>query len=301
MSNRGRVFIGLAGIAIALPLLAQSPAPAVARPSFEVASVKPNKSGTNLVMIGNQPGGGLTITNLPLRGIINFAYDLQDFQLVDAPDWIANERFDITAKASVDAAAAPGPGRPDAQTRLMMQSLLEERFKLAAHRDKRPLPIYNLVLARADGKPGPQLKSSSVDCTGDRSARGATPGGRRGGPPPGPPAPGERPACGLFMSPGRVTAGGTPMSQLISPLSMFTRRIVVDNTGLTGGFDIELTWTPDQMPNGPPPPGVTMPPIDPNGPSIFTALQEQLGLKLESQTGPVDVLVIDHVERPTAD
>ena len=105
----------------------------------------------------------------------------------------------------------------------------------------------------------------------------------------------------MFMSPGRVTAGGTPMSQLLSPLSMFTRRIVVDKTGLAGGFDIDLVWTPDQMPNGPPPPGVQMPAIDPNGPSIFTALQEQLGLKLESQTGPVDVLVIDRVERPTAD
>jgi uncharacterized protein (TIGR03435 family) len=75
----------------------------------------------------------------------------------------------------------------------------------------------------------------------------------------------------------------------------------VDKTGLTGGFDIDLTWTPDQMPNGPPPPGVTMPAIDPNGPSIFTALQEQLGLKLESQTGPVDVLVVAHVDRPTPD
>src|SRR5205823_3929740 len=112
--------------------------------------------------------------------IINFAYDLQDFQLVDAPDWIASERFDITAKASVDTPAPQAGGRPDAQTRLMMQSLLEERFRLTAHREKRPLPIYNLVLAHADGKPGPQLKPSTTDCGGDRSARGARPGGAGG-------------------------------------------------------------------------------------------------------------------------
>jgi uncharacterized protein (TIGR03435 family) len=92
-----------------------------------------------------------------------------------------------------------------------------------------------------------------------------------------------------------------PISQLLQPLSMFTRRIVVDLTNLKGNFDIDLTWTPDQMLAGPPPPGVQLPPIDPNGPSIFTAVQEQLGLKLESQTGPVDVLVIDHVEQPTPD
>jgi uncharacterized protein (TIGR03435 family) len=271
------------------------------RPSFEVASVKPNKGGDNRVMISGRPGGGLAMTNMPLRGIINFAYDLQDFQLVDAPDWIANERFDIIAKASVDAPATPSPAAQQAQTRLMMQSLLEERFKLTAHRDKRPLPIYNLVLARADGKPGPQLRPSTADCGGDRSARGASPGGRRGGPPPGPPPTDDRPTCGMFMSPGRITAGATPLSQLISPLSMFVRRVVVDRTDLKGGFDIDLVWTPDQMPSGPPPPGVTMPAIDPNGPSIFTALQEQLGLKLESQTGPVDVLVVDHVDRPTPD
>jgi uncharacterized protein (TIGR03435 family) len=287
------VLFVIVSVSVSWRVAAQGP-----RPSFEVASIKPNKSGTNMVMIGNTPGGGITMTNMALRGIINFAYDLQDFQLVDAPDWMANERFDIIAKASVETPVAPMGGRPDAVVRLMVQSLLEERFRLAAHREKRPLPIYNLVLARADGKPGPQLKASTVDCAAARSG-GRGPG--RGAPPPGPPAPGERPACGMFMSPGRLMAGGTPLSQLISPLSIFTRRIVVDKTGLTGGYDIDLVWTPDQMPSGPPPPGVTMPAIDPNGPSIFTALQEQLGLKLESQTSPVDVLVIDRVERPTAD
>jgi len=104
-----------------------------------------------------------------------------------------------------------------------------------------------------------------------------------------------------MMSPGRIMGGGISLSQLIQPLSLFARRTVTDRTNLAGNFDIDLVWTPDQMPSGPAPPGVTLPSIDPNGPSLFTALQEQLGLKLDSQTAPTDVLVIDHVERPTPD
>lgn len=293
--RRTSVFIILLSTSVALSwsLAAQQQ-----RPSFEVASVKPNKGGDNRIMIGNLPGGGMTMTNVALRGIITFAYDLQDFQLVNAPDWMANERFDIMAKASVDAPAARTPATEEAQTRLMMQSLLEDRFHLAVHRDTRPLPVYDLVLARADGKPGPQLRPSTADC---EPGRDGGRGGARSGPPPGPPAPGERPACGMMMSPGRIMAGGTPLSDLIMPLSMFTRRTVVDRTNLGGSFDIDLVWTPDQMPFGPPPPGMTLPAIDPNGPSIFTALQEQLGLRLESHTAPTEVLVIDRVERPTAD
>ena len=105
----------------------------------------------------------------------------------------------------------------------------------------------------------------------------------------------------MMMGPGQLTAGAIPISQLTQMLSMYTQRIVVDRTGLTGNYDIDLTFTPDRMPAGPAPPGVQLPSIDPNGPSIFTALQEQLGLKLDSDRGPVEVLVIDHVERPTPD
>jgi uncharacterized protein (TIGR03435 family) len=104
------------------------------------------------------------------------------------------------------------------------------------------------------------------------------------------------------MSPGFVMGGGIQLSQLLTTLSQFVRRTVVDRTGLKGDFDIDLKWTPDQMPAGPPPPGAPpLPPIDPNGPSIFTAVQEQLGLKLESSKDAVDVLVIDHIEAPTPD
>jgi bla regulator protein blaR1 len=293
MNVRHWLIAGGLSVSVAFRVGAQTPA-TTERPSFEVASVKPNKTGDGRMMVMNQPGGGLTITNLPVAALIRFAYQLQDFQLIGAPDWIANERFDIVAKSTVDRPATPQTGPPGQTTRLMLQSLIAERFKLAAHPDTRQLPIYELVLARVDGKLGPQLRPSTTDCQALMAA-----GRGRGGPPP---AFGERPACGMMMGLGTLMSGGTPVSQLIGPLSQVVRRVVVDRTDLKGNFDIDLTWTPDQMPSGPPPPGAPpLPAIDPNGPSIFTALQEQLGLKLESQTGPVDVLVIDHVERPTED
>jgi uncharacterized protein (TIGR03435 family) len=207
------------------------------------------------------------------------------------------ERYDIVAKAEGDIPRA-GPGGPSGPLNFMMQDLLEERFKLKAHRETREMPIYALMLARADQKLGQGLRSSSTDCEAFRGRGRGGPGG------PGGRAmfvPGERPTCGMMVGPGQVTAGGIPIAQLTLMLSQFTQRIVVDRTDLKGNFDIDLTFTPERMPQGPLPPGVQLPPIDPNGPSIFTAIQEQLGLKLESERGPVEVLVIDHVERPTPD
>jgi uncharacterized protein (TIGR03435 family) len=272
-------------------LLAQVPSTS-SKPSFEVASVKPNKTADNRMMLGGQPGGGLTVTNMPLQGLITWAYELQEFQIVGAPDWISNERFDIVAKATVDRPVDGPIGPPGPGTRSMMQSLLADRFNLAVHTEKRPMQIYALVTAKSDGKLGAQLKPSTVDCEAMRNqARGRGPAA--------PPPWGERPVCGMMMRPGGIAAGGMPISNLIGPLAVFTRRIVIDRTNLKGNYDIDFTWTPDQMPAGPMPPG--LPAIDPNGPSIFTAIQEQLGLKLESVTEPVDVLVIDHIERPTPD
>jgi uncharacterized protein (TIGR03435 family) len=106
----------------------------------------------------------------------------------------------------------------------------------------------------------------------------------------------------MRIAPNQVLASGVPLAQLTQMLSQFTQRIVIDRTGLAGSFDIDLTFTPERLAQGPPPPGAPpLPSIDPNGPSLFTAVQEQLGLKLESERAPVEVLVIDHVERPTPD
>jgi len=286
----------IAAFLCAATVWAQSPPATNTNLKFEVASVKPNTSGDGRMMIGVQPGGRYTATNMPLRLLIRNAYGIQDFQLVGAPDWADSERFDIIARAEHDI-GPPIPGGPPSPIQLMLRSLLEDRFKLALHTEKRELPIYALVLARPDGKLGPQLQPTKTDCSALSGARG------RGGPPPDPPPPapgGGRPACGVRMMPGQLAAGGFPIGLLAQQLSQSAQRVVVDRTGLTGNYDFDLKWTPDQLPQGAPP-GAPVPAIDPNGPSLFTAVQEQLGLKLESTKGAVEVLVVDHVERPTPD
>jgi len=298
--------LAAAGLFQLPPLGAQTQQDAVSDATFEVASVKPNNSGRPFIQLGAAPGGRFTATNVPLRLLIRNAYQLQDFQVVGGPNWINSDRFDIVAKAEGNTPPTP-PGGPPGPMQFMMRNLLKERFKLAVHNETRELPIYALTLVRSDGKLGPQLRPPAVDCAAI-FARGR--GGRGGiavAPPPlpGPPSAGERPPCGMRIGPGNLAGGSVTMAQLANTLSQFAQRVVVDRTGLTQNFDIDLTWTPDQIPQGPPggpPPGApALPPIDPNGPSLFTAVQEQLGLKLESTRGPVEVLVIDHVELPTPD
>jgi len=273
------------------------------RPAFEVASVKPNKSGDGNVRLGLQPGGRVVTINTGVRELIRFAYGVQPFQIVGGPSWIASERFDVTAKAEGDVPPQPiGAGGPPGTLQLMMQSLLADRFKLVVHNDTREMPIYNLVLARPDGRLGDKLHASAVDCATVNAAR-------RGGAPPPPPNPGERPMCGMRIGPGSLAAGGMPLSQFANGIAPLLQRVVNDRTGLTGPYDIDMQWTPDvpqgalNAPAAPgaPPGAAAPPPIDPNGPTIFTAIQEQLGLKLEPARGPVPVLVIDSVEMPTPD
>jgi uncharacterized protein (TIGR03435 family) len=158
--------------------------------------------------------------------------------------------------------------------------------------EKRTLPIFGLVLARNDGRTRPQLKPSAVDC----SARA------RGAQPPAPIRPGDVPVCGMRFLRGHISAGGVTMPQLANALGRLVGRLVVDQTGLSQGFDLEIKWTPDPAPAGAlPTPGLPPPAADPDGPSLFTAIEEQLGLKLVSQQGLIDVLVIDQAELPTAD
>lgn len=291
-------YLAFAAVPLAASLLAAGQAP----PQFEVASVKPNKSGDGRVMIGVQPGGRFTATNVPLRLLIRNAYQLQDFQIIGAPDWLSSDRFDIAAKAENDDAGDPfraeKQGEPS-RGQLMLRALLAERFKLVAHNENREMPIFALVLARGDGKLGPQLQKSTTDCEAIMAAgRGR---GRGAQPPPGPAQLGDRVPCGIRIAPGNMAVGGSTLTQFANSLGMFVGRVVVDRTGLSGAYDFNLTWTPDQMANRPPgapEPLVNGVPVDPNGPSIFTAVQEQLGLKLDSQKGPIAVLVIDRVEHP---
>jgi uncharacterized protein (TIGR03435 family) len=180
---------------------------------------------------------------------------------------------------------------------MMVRSLLADRFQLAVREETREMPMYALIVNRADGQLGPQLTASTTDCQALMAAAR-----RGGGPPPGPPLPGERPQCGMRAGFGELRGGGMGLAEVARFLSGQLQRVVEDRTGLTGTFDFDLTFTPDQMPQGPPLPGAPpLPAADPNGPSIFTAVQEQLGLKLESVRGPVRVLVVERIERPTPD
>jgi uncharacterized protein (TIGR03435 family) len=289
------VGIAVTGLAVSLapptPLRAQAQVSA-SRPSFEVASIKENTSGDSRTRMATEPGGHLLVTNAQLKELIAVAYlNPQPFldHVLGGPDWLASARYDINAKAITD--FEPRPDGPAKELLQMMQSLLEERFKLRTHHETRELPIYQLVVARADGRLGPEMRPSDSDCD-------AIAAGIRAGVPP-PRKPGEPPPCGSMGGPARIIAGGVTMPQFATTLSTRLERPVVDKTNLTGRFKFTLAFTPEQMPTGTPPPGV--PPIDPNGPSFFTALQEQLGLKLESVKGPVDVLVVDSIERPTPD
>lgn len=248
--------------------------------SFEAASVKPaapdNPPGQG---VSRAPGGRFNAVNAPLRFLIVYAYQLQGHQLVGAPDWIANERYDIVAKMEGDPPSIVTSGADP--MRLAMRTLLADRFGLVAHHETRELDIYALTMARPGGQPGRGLKASPEDC--------AVTAARARAAPPTPNADGFPPfICGQSWGRGRIQFAGYPLSLFANGLSQSVGRAVVDRTGLTGNWAFELVYASEPGP-------------DSDAPSLFTALQEELGLKLESTKGPVEVLVIDSVQRPTPD
>jgi uncharacterized protein (TIGR03435 family) len=255
-------------------------------PAFDVASIRPNVSGDLRVSIQALPGGRFTATNAPVRALIRYAYQLQDFELSGGPPWIDAERVDIVAKADGE------PAVP--QVRLMLRTLLADRFKLQLHTEARDLPFYALRLTRSDGRIGPDLRRSGADCSQSAALQdtlGITPR-------PGPPDPDE--ACGFFgPGPGgRAKFRGVTIAVLARFLSPPVRRPVFDRTGLTGYFDADLEPTAEFGPP-PPPPGVADRIDRGSLPSIFTVLQERLGLKLDAQRGPINISVIDRLQHPT--
>jgi uncharacterized protein (TIGR03435 family) len=259
------------------------------RPAFEAASIKQNKSGDWRRVLGPAPGGRFTATNVPARDLIAYAYGIsQDgasFRIVGGPKWIDEDRFDVNAVVT-------GTWTPT-QMREMMRTLMADRFRLAAHAETREMPTYTLAVV--PNRPL-LLRRSVVDEAACLARREAI---QRREPVP-PPVPDAPPICGTGRTiPGTITAVGGSMTSLASTLGQFVSRSVVDRTELSGLFDFELKWMPDTIPQVP----ADAPPlnIDPNGPSIFTALQEQLGLKLESTHGPVDIIVIDRLEHPIPD
>ncbi len=284
--------IGVLMLALTGGAAVSAQAPGAGRPRFEVASVKPSPPGAPGQSLRRPPNGQFTASNIPLRDIIALAFGVQEFpwRLDGVPDWAAAERFDIVARA---AAAVPPvrPGSPD-PILMMVRTLLEERFRLAIHAENREMPVYALVLARP-GTLGPDLKKSEVDCDAIQAARVTA--GARGEPAPPPVAANGRPLCGFGGvqgggpgAPGGIQAGGIPMWQLANLLPRFVERTVIDRTGLEGYYAWQLRFSPPRA-------------ADQSGGSIFTALQEQMGLKLEATRAPVEVWVVDRVERPTPD
>ena len=262
------------------------------RPQFEVASVKPSFTRT---VANVRPLPGRLTADAPLQILIQYAYGVQPFQVVDRAGWLPPGRYEIDA--TTDGHATRN------QMFLMLQSLLEDRFRLKIHRETTQMPVYALVAAKGGLKLSPPNDSHCIDSPADAAPEWA--GGRMA-------APGEAPSAqvlcgsaGLSLVPSapllpgggaRLEGAKMAMPEFARKLSLILDRSVIDKTGFTGLFDLRLDFVTDEttpaMP--PPPPGSDMP-----GPSLAQALRQQLGLQLESTSGPVEVIVVDHAERPS--
>jgi len=272
------------GLAHTAQLLAQSHAEdaAASLPKFEVATVKPTKEDEGRMMFRFLPDG-VQIAGMPAQQLLRTAFGVQEDRLLGVPSWAKSDRYDIDAK--VDASDAPKlEGLTPEQRQAMMLPLLTDRFNLKYHHETRELPVYVLTIAKG----GSKLKESKPEDT---------------------PANGGPPRRMMWMGNGTFEAKGGTIQGLMQALSQLLGRTIIDKTGLSGNYDFSLKWTPDmgggpmtpmmREPVGGPPGSESAPPPDAGGPSLFTALQEQLGLKLESQKGPVDVIAIDHIEQPS--
>jgi uncharacterized protein (TIGR03435 family) len=252
----------LAGcMAAALPMFAQSAAAPATTPAYDVATIKPHDSSDGSMLINNPPDG-YTATNVGLKLLIQNAYNLQTQDLISGlAGWANSATFDIQAKMDEDTMASlkklPQKEQWE-QRQAMMQALLADRFQLTLHHETKNLPIYSLSIAKG----GPKFKPAD---------------------------PNDSHGSGMSWGNERLTIQAAPLENLVYFLSSMLHRQVVDNTGLSGKYDMTLHWSSDEVANAAP---------DPT-PSIFTALPEQLGLKLESTKGPVDTIVVDHVAMPS--
>jgi uncharacterized protein (TIGR03435 family) len=262
-----------------------------ARPAFEVASVKPHAGDEGPRGISFSPSGRFTWNRMTLQQLMQSAYaEIAFKQIAGGAAWTTRETFDIAAMSS-DALADIGPGGVPRGLFRRLRTLLEDRFALRTRVEMRPLSVYVLQPVAIPMVNGPELKDAGVDC-GTETRETVT--GRQ------PQRPyGEQPPCSLQVNPGRITGRALSMAQLISALEPPAGRPVIDRTGLTRTYDVQVRWAfefpPGATLNGQPAPAAT------DGPSIFTAVREQLGLKLEATRADVPVLVIDTASRPTPD
>ena len=264
-------------LALSTLLTAQTP------PEFEISSIKRNL-GTALGTDARQlPDGTYSATNISIRNLLALGWPTENFEYQNLPDWAIRNSYDVTVK--------PPGGWSPAQIQEMWRALFRKRLKLEAHNDARDTPIYALVLDRADRRLGPQLRPSPHDCVALAAAAAAAPVQTQTT------LPSEEQvmsSCRSFFLRNRTISGGTLMSTFARALSSSgVGRLVEDRTGLEGYYALTLTFS------GPPRPGADVPADPGDAPSIFIALQEQLGLRLEPARKQVQTVVIDHIEQPT--
>jgi len=252
------------------------------RLAFEAASIKPNLSMEARQELDLQPGGRFTATNAPVSRLISGPYRVQEFQIIGLPGWASSERFDIVARAEGDPT--------DDQALMMLRSLLEDRFKLVAHMEKREQTVFALMLVRSDRRLGPGMREAPPCAPGTATAapNSTTPAPARRG------VSSDRPCRAYATSNGLISGQGNTIPRFAGVLQRFVGSTVIDKTSLTGTYDLKLEWTPESRTAGRVDAVAT-------GQAIFTALREQLGLKLESTKAPADVLVVDRIERPAVD
>jgi uncharacterized protein (TIGR03435 family) len=263
---------------------AQSPQPA--SPHFEVTSVKQNRSQSDTSKIDSKIPDRFAATDMPVLFLILYAYDLPGHQLIGAPEWTRDQAFDVIG-------TYPTVQPTNSDIRIMLQNLLAERFGLKVHREQRPIPSYDLVLARKDGRLGPQLLKSNVDCTAWKALNHSRIDA--GGPSPVSPS-GKRPECMMLTNRKFMTGGAITIHDLTADLGAIVDKPIIDKTGLTAAYDIDLQWDPTGMYADRPSDALST--QAPSGPSIFTAIEEQLGLKLIPQKEKFDVLVVDQIKPP---
>ena len=278
-------------VAAGQQFLPASGAPVDPNTRFEVVSIKPIDDANAPMRFMMTPAGFESA--MPVGTILRQALQKPDYQMVGAPGWINTERYSIRAKQPA--------GLPFTAMPVMLLNLLKDRFQLATHLETREQPIFHLVLARSDGRLGPDLKPTPAECQAAIAERlAAVKSGA-------PPSFNPNAQCGSGRnSPGLISGSGGSIAQLVPMLADLTSRPVIDKTGLTGIYDYTLKFAFEgRMPGvmGPlgVPAGALAPTVDPDAPSLSAALQEQLGLKLEGARGPVEVVVIDKFERPTLD
>jgi uncharacterized protein (TIGR03435 family) len=231
-------------------------------PRFDVALVKRNVSGAGSSNAQIHPGG-VTLVNVAIRDVLKNVLNLPDFAIVGGPEWLVTDRYDILARAE----GTP----PRAEVLRMLHRLIVERSHLVSHTERRTIPVYELVVARSDRRPGPRMTPTTTSCA-DTPPAGATP-------------------CGFELAGGSLVAVGMPIERFVRSVAQLSGRPVIDKTGLSGLWDLNLTWTPDAVAAA----------LPTDSPALFTAIQDQLGLRLVSARSEVEVLVIDSAERPTAD